>query len=97
MSVRSTETENKYLSFFIASRLLRFDIMVFSPSPSASVDPTLAKLLASARLSDSPPADASSGDTGGLASTFGAVSGEGKSPMSFLSSLDAAAEGGEGA
>ena len=66
--------------------------MAFNTSPSSSVDPSLASLLASARLSDA-QIGASSGSSD-VATPFVGVAGEGKSSVSFLSSLDAVAGGG---
>ena len=63
-----------------------------NPSPSQSVDPTLTSLLASARLSDA-QLEASGGSTGVATSPL-EVARDGKSPVSFLSSLDAVALGG---
>ena len=66
--------------------------MAFNTSPSSSVYPSLASLLASARLSDA-QMDAGSGSTDFVPPSLGVVR-EGKSPVSFLSSLDAVAQGG---
>ena len=66
--------------------------MVNNTSPFSSVDSRLASLLASARLSDA-RLDASAGSTD-VATSPVEVARESKSPVSFLSSLDAVAQGG---